>query len=236
MPQNGKNILLFGGRENSPHNYSAICPILENHIREIRNFKVDYIAQNCDAFLPQRLAPYDALVLYHTGGELTPQQKSGLLEWVASGKGFVGIHGATCSFDNSPEYFAMLGGRFKAHPFVREYTVSLVDSSFGITSNHSHPVLEGIRGHAVKDWGKWPVYEYGVTDEQYLIDYDPRVQVLAAALFKGVSWPVAWVKPWGKGRVFYLALGHDVEACKNPFFKQIIKGGIKWAAGEFFGK
>ncbi|MFH0797350.1 MAG: ThuA domain-containing protein [Candidatus Omnitrophota bacterium] len=110
-------------------------------------------------------------VLYHTGGTLSVEQKRGIGEWVAGGKGFVGIHSAADSFRDSPEYIAMLGGVFTGHPFIREYLVSLKDTE--------HPVTKSIEGYTVKDWEKWPVYEYKVQDEQYLLDYDPRVHILA---------------------------------------------------------
>jgi type 1 glutamine amidotransferase len=42
--------------------------------------------------------------------------------------------------------------------------------------------------------------------------------------------PVAWVKPWGKGRVFYLALGHDPAACEHEMFRLMLQRGTAWAA------
>jgi type 1 glutamine amidotransferase len=70
-----------------------------------------------------------------------------------------------------------------------------------------------------------------ITDEQYILDYDPRVNVLANALYKGKTMPVMWTKPWGKGRVFYLALGHDPKACEQDMFKKLLIRGAQWAAG-----
>jgi len=40
-----------------------------------------------------------------------------------------------------------------------------------------------------------------------------------------------WTKPWGKGRVFYLALGHDPKACEQDMFKKLLIRGSQWAAG-----
>jgi len=67
-------------------------------------------------------------------------------------------------------------------------------------------------------------------DEQYIRDYDPRVTVLANALYKGKTMPVMWTKPWGKGRVFYLALGHDPKACEQEMFTKLLIRGGQWAA------
>ncbi len=215
-----KKVLLFGG--GGTHDFKACCPILKRYLKTIPGFDVDYVAEDYDVFLAERIADYDVAVMYHTGGKLSVEQKRGLVEWVASGKGFAGVHGCTCSFGDSPEYMAMLGGVFRAHPFVREYIVSLADNR--------HPVTRELKGYTAKHWEKWPVYEYKVVDEQYLIDYDTRVNVLATTVFRNRVWPVAWVKPWGKGKVFYLALGHNVAVCRNPFFKAMFIGGARWAA------
>jgi type 1 glutamine amidotransferase len=42
--------------------------------------------------------------------------------------------------------------------------------------------------------------------------------------------PVAWTKPWGDtGRVFYLSLGHDANACRNEQFAALLRRGSVWA-------
>lgn len=215
-----KNILLFGG--GGCHDFKQCCPVLMTYLADIPGFKVDYVAEDFDVFTADRIKNYDLAVVYNTGGQLTIQQKRGLVEWVASGKGFAGVHAAADSFGKSPEYRAMVGGYFRAHPFTREYIVSLTDNK--------HPACQHLKGFTVKDWEKWPVFEYKVTDEQYLLDHDNRVRVLATTVFRNRLWPVCWVKTWGEGKVFYLALGHNAEACKNPFFKDIFTGGVEWAA------
>jgi type 1 glutamine amidotransferase len=48
--------------------------------------------------------------------------------------------------------------------------------------------------------------------------------------------PVAWTKKWGKGRVYYLALGHrsdawhEADGCKQEFFKVLLTRGIVWVS------
>jgi uncharacterized protein len=222
-----KKVLLFGG--GGVHDFRAICPVLKDYLEETRKVVVDYVIEDYEIFRACRIQRYDLIVLYHTGGELQAEDKRGLVEWVASGKGFVGIHSASDSFKNSPEYIAMLGGVFKGHPPVREFIVGMTDIN--------HPVTKSIEGYCVKDWEKWPVLEFKVVDEQYLTDYDPRVHILATAMYSGIwpydlshgrQWPVAWVKNWGAGRVFYLALGHNVEAVRNPFFRSFFVNGSLW--------
>ena len=83
----------------------------------------------------------------------------------------------------------------------------------------------------MKDWEDWPVFEYLVEDEQYLLDYDPRVNVIASSLFKGESCPLAWTKSWGDGRVVYVALGHNMPTIETPIFQALFTNGCRWAAG-----
>ncbi|HID95675.1 MAG TPA: ThuA domain-containing protein [Candidatus Latescibacteria bacterium] len=171
-------------------------------------FDIDLVEEDLDMLLASRLASYDLIVLYYTVGEINDAQKNGLLNFVASGKGFVGLHSAADSFKDCPEYQAMVGGYFVTHPHYREYQVSVVDPE--------HPITKDLT-------------EFMVRDEQYILDFDSRVHVLCSALWKGTAVPVAWTKSWGKGRVFYLALGHDVEACHHEMFQLLLRRGALWA-------
>jgi hypothetical protein len=40
-----------------------------------------------------------------------------------------------------------------------------------------------------------------------------------------------WVKNYGKGRVFFNALGHDLEAYDRPDMRQLWIESVKWAMG-----
>jgi len=40
----------------------------------------------------------------------------------------------------------------------------------------------------------------------------------------------AWTRNYGKGRVFYTALGHREEVWKDERFQQHLVGGLRWAA------
>lgn len=171
-------------------------------------FEVQYLEEDLDQ-LGRALPEQEVLVFYYTIGEITDAQKNALLGWVASGKGFVGIHSAGDSFRDCPEYRAMVGGYFVTHPHYRDYQVSVADPE--------HPITTGL-------------VEFMVRDEQYILDYDPRVHVLASALHQGQAMPVAWTKPWGSGRVFYLALGHDAPACRQEIFGELLRRGVAWAA------
>jgi type 1 glutamine amidotransferase len=210
-------ILLFGG--GPVHDYKGCCDVLSTYLKEMK-LDFDRVEEDYDIFCETNIKKYKIVILYHTGGELQIDQKRGFVEWCANGGCILGIHGTTDSFKDAPEYRAMIGGYLVAHPFFREYIVGLKDET--------HPAVSKIKGYSVKDWEKWPIFEFKVDDEQYLLNYDSRVTTLATTLFRGRQWPVAWTNKWGTGSVFYLALGHNPQACGNQFFKNMFESGLNW--------
>src|ERR1700693_2553198 len=83
--------------------------------------KLEYNARNLNDF--------DA-VLFYTGGELemNPEQKAALVSFVHDdGKGFIGVHSATITFTDWPEYGEMIGGYFDEHPWGTIYAAHFVE-------------------------------------------------------------------------------------------------------------
>lgn len=200
------NTLVFVG--GSIHDWKGCSEVITDVLSDHDAFELTKIEDDLDALISPNLDPYDLIVFYYTVGEINDAQKNGLLNYVSSGKGYVGIHSAADSFRNCPEYRSMVGGHFITHPHYREYQVSITDPEHPITTD---------------------LVEFNVTDEQYILDYDHRVNVLASALHKGSMMPVAWTKHWGQGRVFYLALGHDKKACQHHNFATLLQRGALWA-------
>ena len=46
------------------------------------------------------------------------------------------------------------------------------------------------------------------------------------------SYPLAWARTVGKGRVWFNAMGHREDVWDNPKFQEILVGGIEWAGGR----
>ena len=67
-------------------------------------------------------------------------------------------------------------------------------------------------------------------DEIYISAYDPAIHILASADWHNRAHPMAWVKPYGAGRVFYTTLGHGPDTFTRPGMQQLIQQGVRWAA------
>ena len=49
---------------------------------------------------------------------------------------------------------------------------------------------------------------------------------------QGKTYPLCYVKNYGKGKVFYSGLGHDMRSFNNPEFQKILKRGLSWITGK----
>lgn len=182
--------------------------------------KLEYNAKNLNDF--------DA-VLFYTGGnlEMTDRQKSDFLSFIHDdGKGFIGVHSATITFTNWPEYGEMIGGDFDEHPWKTFDAPILVED----------PKFPGM--------SQWPA-SFTIKDEIYqlkdfsrdkcrvLMRLDPsKIDLKNPKVHRtDQDFAVAWAKMYGKGRVYYSTLGHVEENWDRSDFQQMYAGAIKWALG-----
>ena len=122
------------------------------------------------------------------------------------------------SFRNEPEYQFMTGGQWVSHPG------NIIDYRIDITKSDD-PIVTGIGGFAYRS-------------EQYYMHVDPTNEVLATTTFTGehldfidgVVMPVVWKRHYGKGRVFYSALGHTADEFDVPQMRTIFERGALWAS------
>ncbi len=171
---------------------------------------------------------FDA-VLFYTNGEtrMTPQQKQDLLDFVAKdGKGFIGVHTATATAVSWPEYSQMLGGNFDNHPWG-------IKSAKIIVERPDFPAMKKLKtGSALLDehYQMLPT-PYSRADVDVLARLDTRGLdlTLPGVHRKDGDFPVAWIKSYGKGRVFYSGLGHPDAAWDDPRVQALFLEGIKWA-------
>jgi len=138
--------------------------------------------------------------------DLTPAQEDGLFRFVAGGKGLVGIHGTAWWIGGRA--VDLIGGHANWHPPGLTFTVNVNDSQ--------HPVTQGLDN-------------FEVEDEIYISAYDPAIHILASADWHNRAHPMAWVKPYGAGRVFYTTLGHGPNTFTRPGMQQLIQQGVRWA-------
>jgi uncharacterized protein len=65
-----------------------------------------------EMFLPENRDKYDVLVFYHMWQKITEEQKKVLSECIRLGKPVVVLHHSICAFDDWPEYWNIIGGKY----------------------------------------------------------------------------------------------------------------------------
>ncbi len=174
---------------------------------------------------PQYLNEYrfDGVIFLNTTGDIGIPDLKAFLEWLKGGKAFIGIHAATDTYHNRPEYIEMIGGEFAYHGQQTKVRARVEDKN--------HPAV----AHLAPEWE--------IFDEIYLFKENTRdkVKVLLSLdhhpddgtpnAGKPGDYLLAWCRDYGKGRVFYTALGHRVDVWLNPDYQKHLLGGIEWALG-----
>jgi type 1 glutamine amidotransferase len=159
------------------------------------------------------LRSVDLVVPNWTNGRIESGWLENWLQAVADGgTGVAGVHGGMAdAFRSEPRYHEMVGGQWVAHPGGDgvTYMVHIVDPA--------HPLTAGLT-------------DFEVTSEQYYLHIDPALSILATTRFDGVTMPVAWTKSYGRGRVFYCALGHTPNLIQRPPIRTLVARGLTWAA------
>ena len=167
----------------------------------------------------------DLVIPYLTNAEIDKEVARNLAAAVRSGTGLAGHHAALAtSFRASTDFHYVTGVQWVAHPG------DIVDFEVKIT-RPDDPVVAGIADFAYRS-------------EQYYLHYDPSIEILATTTFSGahdpvtagVTMPVVFKRSFGRGRVFYSALGHTPEELGHPAARTMLERGLLWATRDRRGR
>ncbi|MFC1419233.1 ThuA domain-containing protein [Streptacidiphilus cavernicola] len=181
------------------------------------------VSDDLDVYRDQELlAGTDLVVQCWSIGTLTPDQAAGLVAAVRAGTGFAGWHGGLVgTFGDSAEYLRMVGGLFLHHPEEHvSYRVRIEPEQA------DHPVLAGLSDFTVHTEQYWMLTDaHNTTLASTVIDPGRAGQGDAA-----VRMPVVWTRQWGRGRVFFSAIGHSPSDLLEPPVRALTARGLLWAA------
>lgn len=249
-PARPRKILVFYRTDNYPH---ASIPHWNKCIEllgEKTGAFTTTLSQSYDDLTPEKLKEFDALFFNNTCRMNTPEPvKAALLDFIASGKGFAGNHGAGDNWHDWTEGRDLLGAKFVTHPFGRIHvkvddaaspltaafggqTFSYQDEIYAFTEPYSR---EKLRVLLSIDYPNSP--DVAKSEERIKLraaapeakDSEKRD---IAAVRADKDYALAWVRAWGKGRVFYCAFGHRAEVTFDPAMVKFYLAGIQYALGD----
>jgi type 1 glutamine amidotransferase len=230
-------VLILSGRNG--HDWRTTTPWLRKLLDDAGRFDVR-VTEEPHALDAEALGVYDALVVDYCGPRWSGATEKAVESFVAGGKGMVVVHGAIYGFSGFEvtgdghvgagvkepvwtEFGKMVGGRWTARPPKQFHGQR---HSFAVKIlRPDHPIVQGMKE------------TFTATDELYHgIDFLPETQILAAAYDApeqggtGKQEPMLTAREYGKGRVFYTALGHETPAMQEAGFIATFVRGVEWAA------
>ena len=149
------------------------------------------------------------------------ETKQGLIDFVRNGGGFAGTHCATDTFYKLPEYGEMIGGYFDGHPWHQKVAIKVEDRTHpaSIRLGESFEITDEI--YQFKQFSRERVH--------VLMSLDHDSFDVSRGKRKDNDYAISWTRDYGKGRVFYTALGHRVEVWRDPRFLNHFVTGVRWA-------
>jgi type 1 glutamine amidotransferase len=203
--------------------------------------------------LPQNLAKFDAIILQNSAGPwITPSDealdefrrltgntgltreaaeemlKKALLDWVREGHGVMAYHFAVGANPKWTEFHEMLGARFAGHPWNEEVGIRVEEPG--------HPLVAAFEGKDFRLREETFQFRepYSRDKLRVLLSLDTESTNMSVKNIKRKDndFALAWVRTWGKGRVFYTAFGHRPELYWNPRILQFYLDGIQFATGD----
>ncbi len=225
-----RSILLFSKTSGFRHE-DAIAAMAERveAIAATRGWAV-FATENAAVFQPALLARFDVIVGNNTTGDnWTDAQKVAFVDWIESGGGFVGVHGAAGTRFRYWDWYTdvLLGGaRFVGHPLrpqLREARVRIEDPAHPIVA-HLTPELRHV--------DEWYSFEASAraAGSHVLATLDEESYDAPEDLRMGDDHPIVWIACPGRGRSFYSALGHGAPTYADPGVARMIERAIEWAA------
>jgi type 1 glutamine amidotransferase len=144
------------------------------------------------------------------------EQGAAIKDFVNQVGGFYAMHNCSHISLSSKNYREVMGGAYIGHPPLRPFQVR--------ATQNKHPITDGIA-------------PFMVNDEQHYVAYDkdPQHIILEAENVDGLKYEAlgtksvsGWAYDFGKGRVVFTAVGHNIHAMWNPQYLEVQKRSLRW--------
>ena len=169
---------------------------------------------------------YDVIVLFNMTQKISDAQKKNLLALLDKGVGVVALHHCLGSYQDWPEYKAIIGCKYHLSKWVEE-GVERPGSGYreGVdikvhVEDDKHPITSGMTDFTVHD---------EVYNKQ---SFDAKNQVLLTTDHPQSDKSLAWVREYGKARVCAIQLGHGPGTFANPVYRRLVHRAIQWTARQ----
>ncbi|MEK6482476.1 ThuA domain-containing protein [Catalinimonas sp. 4WD22] len=202
------------GNKSADHPYHSWKHDFPNHLLTLVNQDIADFTVVEDLTEIEQFTHYDLIInngLFQSPGK---QQFEDFLQAIKDGVPYLALHAGLVQFSDDPRYQQLIGAQYIHHDEIKTFTVQPYDAWYGWeqAGRKRHPITRGID-------------EFTILDELYLMQpITDKIEVLARAELH----PIMWVRPWGRGKVLVLTLGHDAYSQQNPGFQSLFRNALLW--------
>lgn len=204
--------VVFLGGGSTSHNPDSMRTLMIP-VFEKAGMRVEYHT-NESVLNADSLARFDIMFVYNAKKgsktdktpDLTPAQEDALYAWVEGGHGFVAAHSASSSYLENPRWAQLIGAAYTQHGNDFKYVA---------IANPGHGAMQGVKPPTAWDEGR--LHDFLKQDFTILETLNDE------------KTPWTWVRPQGKGWVYYTSSGHDVRTWSDTAYQGQLVQAIRWA-------
>jgi scyllo-inositol 2-dehydrogenase (NADP+) len=207
MENNMKKVLLLINAQSPP--YSSFARMLTKVADTSGQFTVE-ISTDRQSLVD--LSGFDVVALYILAGNFTPEQEKGLTTFVDNGGGLLAVHASNAMLGQYNDYMELIGTEFAGHDELANFEV--------VTEGGFDDILPRLTSR------------FRVTDECFRIKprTDQPLRYFQYGTWRLEKLPQRYVRDYGKGKVFYTALGHDDNTFNLQVFQELMIKGLRYVA------
>lgn len=199
------------------------------------------ISRDPNVFAPASLRGFDAVFLNNTVGNLfeDPGLRRSLVEFIYGGGGLMGVHGTSVAFtrwpgadEDWPEFGIMLGARGANHRDSDEHVFIKLDDPghpvnqpFGGSDFEYRDEFFRVHGPYSRDHVR---VLFSIDTDKTTFEGQPRGDCYRA----DDDYALAWVRQYGRGRVFYCTIAHNPYVFWDPKMLQFYLAASQFVLGD----
>ena len=177
--------------------------------------------KDADAYERDDLLTWNVVVLYDMPKTITDSQTAKFLSLFDKGIGVLVMHHALVSYQHWSDYERIIGGRYPEE----DGKSGAVTEQVGWQHDVEVPVVILARQHPITAKLK----NFTIHDEIYWgFRVGSDVTPLLTTTHPKSGKPLMWTRTEKKSRLVYLQLGHGPSAFKDPNYRQLVSGSIRW--------
>ena len=237
-PKKARKLLVIESLEGMSHNTIPHTNVMIQRMGEKTGAWTTVFSNDLNNLRYPKVKEYDAVFLNSIVGEFLPDpaMRADLVRYVNEGGGLGGIHGTPWASRNWDEFAEMIGAQSAPHR-IENGIIRLYDKDSPLVSSFNHEDLPHREEYyRFEDTGNGRL-RWDKVRTILIVDLDEKVPNSTDKPWQGYRrpdkvYPLAWIREYGKGRVFYNSMGHMPETFMRPEIVGHFLAGMQYILGD----